>query len=130
MTEPAIGTDYQLSKLTPLYVSKCSFKNLWQQYRIYPDRIELECWFGFHTLKIPLRDIVDITVRSPFSSRRGFPGLLCMKIDQADFCRHIVIKKKSGFMRYIAFTPDNPDEFADIIKLLKEKADQVGTLME
>ena len=67
MIESGIASDDRLSNRSPLYVSKRSFKNLWQEYRIYPDRIELQCWIALHTLKIPVRDIVDIQIRSPFS---------------------------------------------------------------
>jgi hypothetical protein len=134
MIEPETGTDLQLSSQTPLYVSKRSFKNLWQQYRIYPDRVELECWIGFHTLKIPLRDIVDVKVRSLFSRKDsswgGFASLCGLKIDLSDLCRHIAIKKKSGWIKFIVFTPDNPDEFADIMKMLIDKADQIKSLMK
>jgi hypothetical protein len=124
----------QLSNHAPLYVSKRSFKNLWQQYRIYLDRIELQCWIAFHTLKIPLHEIADIKIRSPFSVmdlfRKGALNFRGLKIDQSDFCRHIVIIKKSGLMKLIAFTPDNPDEFLDIIKLLMDNADKIRLCME
>ncbi len=125
MIEPGIASDNRLSNLTPLYVSKRSFKNFWQQYRVYLDRIELECWIGLHTLKIPISDIVDISLKYPFSiSFRG------VKIDQCDLYRHVAITRKSGLWKRIAFTPHNPDEFADIIKLLRENADKISSLLE
>jgi hypothetical protein len=135
MIEPGIASDNRLSSQTPLYVSKRSFKNLWQEYRIYLDRIELQCWIALHTLKIPVHEIADIQIRSPFSfwdllrvkASLSFRGL---KIDQSDLYRHIVIKRKSGLVKYIVFTPDNPDEFADIIKLLMEHAEKISSLME
>lgn len=126
MIEPGICTDDRLSNRTPLYSSKRSFKNLWQEYRIYLDRIELQCWIGFHTLKIPLRDIVEIIVAPPLSI-----SYLCqVKIDNADFYRHVELTKKSGLMKHISFTPDNPDEFADAIRLLMDNADKKSSLME
>ena len=111
------------------------FQNLWQQYRVYPDRIELQCWIALHTLKIPVREIADIQIRSPFSLWDLFRGkaslsLRGVKIDQSDLCRHIVIARKLGLFRHIVFTPDNPDEFADIVKLLMEHADKIGSLLE
>ena len=135
MIEPGSVLGNRLSNQTPLYVSKRSFKNLWQAYRIYPDRIELQCWMAFHTLKIPLRKIAEIHIRSAFSIKDLFAGkrwhsFLGLKIDLADLCRHIAITKESRIMRLIAFTPDNPDEFADIMKLLKDKAGEIGWLLE
>jgi len=45
----------------PLYVSARSFRSLWQEYRIYTDRIELKSFVGRKV--IPAGDIVDIEVR-------------------------------------------------------------------
>ena len=135
MIEPVIASDDRLSNRTPLYVSKRSFKNLWQEYRLYLDRIELQCWIALHTLKIPIREIVDIQIRDPFSLwalLRGKASLSLrgIKNDLCDSYRHIAIKRKSGLFKRIAFTPDNPDEFADIIRLLMERADQISSLVE
>jgi hypothetical protein len=135
MIEPEIASDDRLSSRTPLYVSKRSFKNLWQAYRVYLDRIELQCWIALHTLKIPVREITEIQVRSPFSFLDLFRGKASLsfrgvKNDLCDSYRHVVITRKSGFFKRIAFTPDNPDEFADIIKLLMEHADKISSLME
>jgi hypothetical protein len=135
MIEPAIASDNRLSSRTPLYVSKRSFKNLWQAYRIYLDRIELQCWIALHTLKIPVRQIADIQIRSPFSFWNLLRGKASLsfrgvKIDQADLYRHVAITKKSGLLKCIVFTPDDPDEFADIIKMLMEHADKISSLME
>ena len=135
MIEPGIASDDRLSNRTPLYVSKRSFKNLWQEYRVYLDRIELQCWIALHTLKIPISEILDIQIRSPFSFWNLFRGKASLsfrgvKIDQSDLYRHIAITRKSGLFKRIAFTPDNPDEFADIIRLLRENADKISSLME
>ena len=135
MIEPGVATDNQLSNRTPLYVSKRTFKNFWQEYRIYLDRIELQCWIALHTLKIPVRDIVDLEIRSPFSlwdllRGKASPNFRGVKIDQCDFCRHIAITRKSGLWKCIGFAPDNPDEFAEIIKLLMENADQISSVIE
>ena len=35
---------------TPLYASKRTFKSLWQEYRIYRDRLELQAWVLLHTV--------------------------------------------------------------------------------
>jgi hypothetical protein len=133
MTDGPIPAIDRLSKHAPLYVSKRSLKNLWQQYRIYPDRIELQSWIVFQTLKIPFDEITDIVVRRLFSTRRLLGGLrrfLGLKLDLADLCRHITITKDRGIVRCVVFTPDDPDQFAGIMKLLQEKAGQIGSLLE
>jgi hypothetical protein len=132
MIEPGNASDVRLSKQTPLYVSKRSFKNFWQQYRIYLDRIELQCWMLLHTLKIPIREIVDIHVSPPFSlgkllRRKGSLDFLGLKIDLTDSYHHNVITRRSRLGKHICFTPDDPEEFADIIKLLMEKVDQISS---
>ena len=135
MIESGIASGDRLSSRTPLYVSKRSLKNLWQAYRVYLDRIELQCWIALHTLKIPVREIADIRIKSPFSFwdlLRGKASLSFrgVKIDLSDLYPHIAITRKSGLLKHIVFTPDNPNEFADIIKLLMEHADKISSLME
>lgn len=47
---------------TPLYTSKHTVKSLWQQYRIYRDRLELQSWFLFHTFVEPAKEIQTVEV--------------------------------------------------------------------
>ena len=94
----------------PLYVSRRTPASLWQEYRIFPDRLELQSWILFHTVVIPAREILAIEVRpSVFSGRKGFTW--GVKLDNSDLCRHVLVRRKNGFWKRIAFTPDNPDEF-------------------
>src|ERR1017187_8905874 len=69
---------------TPLHLSKPTGKSLWQQYRIYRDRLELQSWFFLHTLVIPARDIVSVEVRP--SVLRGTPPPILSK-PASPFCR-------------------------------------------
>ena len=95
----------------PLLVSRRTAARLWQEYRIYSDRLELQSWILFHTIVIPANEILAIEVRpSVFSGRKGFTW--GVKLDNADLCRHVLLTRRSGFFKRIAFTPDNPDEFA------------------
>jgi hypothetical protein len=99
----------------PLYTSKRTAKSLWQQYRVCPDRLELESWFLFHTMVIPAHEIQWIEVRP--SILGNWPGFtLGIKLDNADFCRHVLVRRKSGFFKRIAFTPDDPERFVEICK--------------
>ena len=97
----------------PLYTSRRTAKSLGQEYHIYRDRLELQCWVFLHTLVIPASEILEIQIRPPiFSGRKGF--IWGIKIDNADLCRHVLIRKKSGFMKCLAFSPDDPDKFAAV----------------
>ena len=97
----------------PLYVSRRTAASLWQEYRIYSDRLELQSWAFFHTVVIPARDILEIEVRpSVFGGSKGITWGI--KLDMADLHRHVLVRRKTGFSKRIAFTPDSPDEFVHI----------------
>jgi hypothetical protein len=110
----------------PVYVSRRTPASLWQEYRIFPDRLELQSWILFHTVVIPAAEILTIEVRpSVFSGRKGITWGI--KLDNADLCRHVLVRRKSGFLKCIAFTPDNPDEFARVCLRL-DSARRIDTL--
>ena len=97
----------------PIFVSRRTPASLWQEYRIFPDRLELQSWILFHTVVITAREILAIEVRpSVFSGRKGFTW--GVKLDNSDLCRHVLVTRKTGCFKRLAFTPDNPDEFARI----------------
>ena len=97
----------------PIYVSKRTAKSLWQEYRVFQDRIELQSWFPFHTLVISAGGIVKIEVRpSMFRGQKGF--IWGVKIDNCDFCRHVLLTKKSGLFKRIGFSPDDPEKFVAV----------------
>jgi hypothetical protein len=105
----------------PLYVSSRSGASLWQEYRIYGDRVELQAWTLFHTIVIPANEIVEVEVRLPvvfadLFRRRGFGNALALKIDMADIHRHVAVRRKSGFIKCIRFTPGNPEDFVRVCK--------------
>jgi hypothetical protein len=97
----------------PLYVSRRTPASLWQEYRIYSDRLELQSWAFFHTVVIPAREVLEIEVRpSVFGGSKGITWGI--KLDLADLHRHVLVRRKTGFWKRLAFTPDNPDEFVHI----------------
>lgn len=110
---------------TPLYVSSRLGRNLWQEYRIYPDRLELQFRLGFRTLVVPIREILNVTVSGPvilevFHANEKLSALLALKMGFSDFNRCVVLRKKSGF-RLLRFTPDDPDRFVEVCRsILKE----------
>ena len=112
-------------KDTPLYASKRTAKSLWQQYRIYRDRIELESWILLHTIVLPIDEIQAVKVRPSvigilmgFTSgiKRDLGDLWGIKIDFCDLCPHVLLRKKSGLFNAIGFSPDQPDKFVEIYK--------------
>ena len=103
-----------------LYVSKSIAKSLWQEYRIYKDRVEFSTHFG--NMIIPFDAIESVEVRE--SDIKGlFRGDLqlkgfkpALKLDWANFQEHVVLDKKSGFCRRFLFTPENPQEFKTVLE--------------
>jgi hypothetical protein len=102
-----------------LYVSGCSFKNFWQEYSIYSNRIELKSLIG--TMTIPFENIEEFTKAE--SDLTGlFKGNLqlknfkpALKFDMANFVEHIVIDKTDGIIHRVLFTPDNPEKFFQVL---------------
>ncbi len=113
---------------TPIYISKPTARSLWQAYRLYPDRLEIQSWVLLHTLVIPLNEINDIWVsRPPIIAEsfrgKGFWAGLALKIDLADLFLHVGLHTKSGLIRHIHFTPDDPHAFvAAYHSILKKDA--------
>jgi hypothetical protein len=103
----------------PLYVSARSLRNLWQEYRIYADRIELKSFCG---QKIILAgDILGIEVRprmviGDIFRGKCFKESLALKLDLADLYPHVAIHRRSGWFKRIRITPDDPDAFVRIGK--------------
>jgi len=104
----------------PLYVSNSTAKSLWQEYRIYKDHVEFGTMFG--TITIPFDNIVSIEVRES-----DVKGLLkgdlqlkgfkpAIKLDWANFVEHVVLDRDEGFCKRFLFTPENPQEFKDMLE--------------
>jgi len=103
----------------PLYESRRMFRNLWQGYRIYADRVELKSSVGIKI--IASDDILDVEVRpalviGDLFRGRGFAYSFALKMDFADFYRHVAIHRRSGWIKHIRVTPDDPEEFASVCK--------------
>ena len=92
---------------TPIYISKRTGRGLWQEYRIYRDRLELQSWFLFHTVVVPVNEIQAVEVRPS--------GIIWgVKLDNCNFCRHVLLIKKSGRFKRIGFSPDDPEKFVAV----------------
>ena len=108
---------------SPIYVSEKSAKNLWQDYRVFPDRIELRCWIVLRTFVIRAEDIADVKVRPPFSLvdliRGKIKFHMGLKLDLADLYEHVEIHRRTGLFEYLRITPDNPANFVAACRSLK-----------
>jgi hypothetical protein len=100
---------------TLVYTSKSSVKSLWQEYRIYEDRLEFSTLFG--QLTIPFEQVESVEV-----SESDLKGLLkgdlklkgfrpALKLDWANFVEHVVLDKSAGFVRRVLLTPDDTEAF-------------------
>ena len=99
----------------PIYTSKCSAKNLWQEYRIYEDRVEFHTWLG--PWVIPFNQVESVELSEPLLKAvlhgrfdaSHWPRQL--KIDLADSNKHVQLDKSEGIIRKVYFTPDEPAAF-------------------
>jgi len=100
---------------TPIYTSASTVRSLWQEYRIYHDRLEFDTLFG--KLTVPFEQVEQFSV-----SESEVRGLLkgdlhlkgfrpALKLDWANFLEHVVLDKSEGRVRRILFTPEDPAEF-------------------
>jgi len=103
---------------TPLYTSKRTVKSLWQEYRIYRDRLELQSWALFHTIIVPADDIQAIELRPSIFGGLTRGMTLGIKNDLCDLCRHVLLTKKRGFFKRIGISPDEPEKFVEICQSL------------
>jgi len=110
---------------TPLYTSKRTAKSLWQQYRIYRDRIELQSWILFHTVVLPIHEIQAVKLRPSVigvwigltsGMKIDLSDMWGIKIDFCDLCPHVLLRKSSGLFNTIGFSPDEPERFVEICK--------------
>lgn len=98
------------------YSSASTLQSLWQEYRIFDDRLEFATHFG--TMTIPFEVIERLEIRPSDLKQLVVSGDLqlkdfrpALKLDWANFQEHIVLDKNDGCVRRILFTPDNLTAF-------------------
>ncbi len=106
----------------PIYVSARTWRNLWQSYRVYPDRIELSTFLGRKVIRA--QDILEIGVRPAFVfgdllRGKNLADCWALKLDLADLVRHVALRRRSGFMKRLRFTPDDPDRFVETCRSIR-----------
>jgi len=103
----------------PAYASKSIAKNLWQEYLIYDDRLEINTLLGRMTVPFEHIERVDVSESEIKGLLRGDLHLKnfrpALKVDWANFLEHVVLDKREGYIRRILFTPDDPETFKDIL---------------
>ena len=100
---------------TPIYTSKSTVKSLWQEYRIYDDRVEFDTPFGQMTIPFDNIERADVSesevkglLKRDLHLRNFRPAL---KLDWANFLENVVLDKSEGYIRRMLFTPDDPEVF-------------------
>jgi hypothetical protein len=93
---------------TPIYESKGTIRSLWNTYRIFDDRIELQVRLFFTKIVIRRDELLKVDVYKPPVLRTAF---WAVKLDLADLFLHVGIERSSGFFKKLRFTPTNPYEF-------------------
>ena len=99
----------------PTYTSQSTVKSLWQEYRIYEDRIEFDTLFGKMTVPFKQIERADVSESDVKGLLKGDLHLKnfrpALKLDWANFLEHVVLDKSEGHIRRILFTPDDPAAF-------------------
>jgi hypothetical protein len=111
---------------TPLYTSKRMARNLWQEYRIYHDHLELSSWCLFHTIVVPANAIQAIEIRP--SVFGGWSGMtMGIKNDLCDLFPHVQLTRKKGLFKRIGITPDDPEKFVTFCEsILRQRRSVLG----
>ncbi|MHC5111511.1 MAG: hypothetical protein ACYTHJ_16715 [Planctomycetota bacterium] len=99
----------------PVYVSPSTVKSLWQEYRIFANRLELDSLFGLISIPFEHIETVDLRESDVGGLLKGDLGLKnfrpAIKLDWANFLEHIVIDKSEGWCRRVLISPDDPAAF-------------------
>jgi hypothetical protein len=99
----------------PIYTSKSTVKSIWQEYRVYSNRLELDTVFGKMTIPFEHVESVEISESEVKGLLRGDLHLKnfrpALKLDWANFVEHVVVDKSEGYVRRLLLTPDDPRAF-------------------
>jgi hypothetical protein len=97
----------------PMFVSNRTFKSTGQKYLIFRDRLELRTiLFGTFTINFVDLERVELrqqNVKIMWKELWKYKTLhYALKLDLADFYEHLGVYKKSGWVKLLLFTPENP----------------------
>jgi hypothetical protein len=103
----------------PVYVSKSTVKSLWQEYRIYDDRVEFDTLYGKMIVPFDHIERVEVSESEVKGLLRGDLHLKnfrpALKLDWANFVEHVVLDKSEGWVHRLLFTPDDPEAFKNAL---------------
>ena len=103
----------------PVYVSESTVKSIWQEYRIFGNRVEIDTMFGLMVIPFEHIESAEVSESEVKGLMRGDLHLKgfrpALKVDWANFTEHVVIDKSEGLVHRILLTPDNPEEFRNIL---------------
>ncbi|MCJ7552265.1 MAG: PH domain-containing protein [Ignavibacteriaceae bacterium] len=98
-----------------VYTSVCTVKSLWQEYRIYNNRVEFDTHLGQMTIPFDHIERINISESEVKGLLKGDLHLKnfrpALKLDWANFLEHVVLDKSEGHIRRVLFTPDDPAAF-------------------
>jgi hypothetical protein len=99
----------------PLHRSRCALRSLWQKYRIYDDRLELDTRFGLMSIPFEHIESMDLRATGHAGSLKGHLQLRDFRpelmLDWTNFRGHVVVDMKDGAMRRVFITPGDPQVF-------------------
>ena len=100
---------------TAIYVSKSTARNIWQEYRIYSNRVEFDTHFGCMTIPFEHIETAEVSESEVKGLMKGDLHLKdfrpALKVDWANFVEHVVIDKSEGIIHRVLLTPEDPEEF-------------------
>ncbi len=103
----------------PIYVSESTAKSIWQEYRIYSNRVEFDTHFGCMTIPFEHIERAEVSESEVKGLMRGDLHLKgfrpALKVDWANFVEHVVIDKSEGLIHRVLLTPADPDEFVSTL---------------
>jgi len=106
----------------PIYISRPWSGSRGQEYRVFPDRVELWSRTVSTLFVVPMGRIRRVrvvpagflkTLVAVLQGKQPILSVLAVLIlDKAFSRRHVLIERSAGFIRYYRFTPDDPEGFA------------------
>lgn len=105
--------------MDPVYVSKSTARSIWQEYRIFSNRVEIDTKFGLLVIPFEHIESAEVSESEVKGLMRGDLHLKgfrpALKVDWANFVEHVVIDKSEGLIHRILLTPNDPEEFKNIL---------------
>jgi hypothetical protein len=103
----------------PLYVSESTARSVWQEYRIFGNRVEIDTLFGLMVIPFEHIEGAEVSESEVKGLMRGDLHLKgfrpALKVDWANFAEHVVIDKSKGLIHRILLTPGDPEEFTSVL---------------